>query len=411
MNNYDLYKWEYKSGIDDVSGKIDFDYMPSPSHTIKFGLNYIYHTFCPGVNVLKLESNYESNIDSTYGNSKLYSNEYSIYAQDEIKIGKRLSANIGIHYSGFHTEDTLFQSIQPRVSARLLIGPRFSLKAAYSEMSQYLHLLTNTTIGLPTDLWLPVTKNVFPQKSTQYALGLFYSTKKGIDFSIEGYYKTMNNLIEYKEGTGYYNVEYLDNNSRAWENKIEKGGKGESFGIEFFAKKNYGKTTGWIGYTYSKSWRQFENISFNEKFPYTYDRRHDLSIVLLHKFSERFDIGLTWVFCTGNAYTLAVEQYQPLNGSFFHYPADLQDPMFVRNAEYFSSRNNFRMPSYHRLDLGLNFRKQKKYGKRTWSLSIYNIYNRRNPFFLEYGHRKNKKVLIQYSIFPIIPSISYKYEF
>ncbi len=410
-NEFDEFAFDYNSGIEDYGAKIDFDYNPSVNHNIKFGVNYIYHTFSPGIQAFHVNSNQEnSKIDTTFGNSDIYANEYYIYAEDELKIFKNLKANIGVHYSGFYVSDTLYQSVQPRISVRYLINQQWSVKAAYTKMEQYLHLLTNTSIGLPTDLWLPVTNNLLPQKSTQYAFGSVYSYK-GFDFSIEAYYKTMNNLIEYKEGASFVSgfSEEGAESKRAWENKIETDGKGTSYGIEILIKKNIGKTTGWIGYTWSKTDRQFSNVSFGEPFPYTYDRRHDVGIVVTHKFNNKIDVAGTWVYGTGNAVTLAYESYQALSRYEQYYEEDYIEYNIVDNIE---KRNNFRMPAYHRLDLGVNFRKQKKYGKRTWSVGAYNVYNRKNPFYLRFGRDENgDRALFQYSLFPIIPSVSYKYEF
>lgn len=409
-NEFEEFAFGYYSGIEDYAAKIDFDYNPSPNHNIKFGANYIYHTFSPGIQAFKFESDItDSQVDTTFGNSDIYANEYFVYIEDELKVFKNLKANIGVHYSGFYVSDTLYQSYQPRISARYLITRNWSVKAAYTEMTQYLHLLTNTSIGMPTDLWIPVTDNIKPQKSTQYAFGSAYSFK-GFDISIEGYYKTMSNMIEYKEGASFFGGFEEDGDSeRTWENKVETDGEGTSYGIEILIKKNIGKTTGWIGYTLSKTDRQFSNVSFGEPFPYTYDRRHDVGIVITHKFNDRIDIGATWVYGTGNAVTLALERYQALSPVSTYYGIEIFDDQTV---DHIDERNNLRMPSYHRLDLGVNFRKQKKRGKRTWSVGAYNVYNRKNPFFLRFGREDNgDRALFQYSLFPIIPSISYRFDF
>ncbi len=403
-SNSEEYAFAYTSGIQDYAAKIDFDYNPTPRHNIKFGVNYIYHVFRPGVQAIRIEESSSSGIDTTFGDSDIYANEFSGFAEDEISIFKGLKANIGIHVSGFYVNNTFYKSIQPRITARYLITPNWSVKAAYTQMAQYLHLLTNTSIGMPTDLWLPVTNNIKPQYSEQYAFGSTYSIQ-GFDFSIETYYKTMNNLIEYKEGASFFGGFEDESGKKSWENKVETDGKGTSYGIEFLVKKNFGKTTGWIGYTLSKTDRQFSNVSFGEPYPYTYDRRHDIGIVVTHKFNKKIDIAGTWVFGTGNAVTLGFENYSTLSG----YNLLFYNENTVTHIE---KRNNFRMPAYHRLDLGINFRKQKKYGERTWTIGAYNVYNRKNPFFLRFGRdEKGEKALYQYSLFPFIPSISFRYDF
>ncbi len=393
-NKNEIYDFEYNSGIDDYAAKLELDFMPNPNHYIRFGANNTYHIFNPGVNVFNLNSDLEENIDTVIGNNKIYGNEVFAYLEDEITWNK-LKINVGIHGSGFYVKDKFYYNIEPRLSARYLINNRWSVKVAYSQMNQYIHLLTNSNIGLPTDLWLPVTDTIKPQNSVQYAAGTVISIGPHIDLSIEGYYKEMNNLIEYKEGATYLQA------NEDWQKKVEIG-KGSSYGAEILLRKKTGKTTGWIGYTLSWTNRQFNNISFGEEFPAKYDRRHDISVVISHKFSERFDIGCSWIYGSGYATTLAHEKYP----SAFNFGTEI---------EYFGKRNNYRLPSYHRFDISFNFHKQKKWGKRTWSFGAYNVYNRKNPFFLyfdyDYSNGTNNKVIKQVSLFPVVPFISYQFTF
>jgi len=383
---------------------MDFDYLPNPNNYIRFGLNNTYHTFNPGINTFRvLSDNSDSDIDTTFGNKNIYANEFYLYVEDDIKLSSKIKSNIGLHYSNFSVEGKLYHSLEPRFSIRYLYNEKLSFKAAATKMTQYIHLLTNSTLNMPTDLWVPVTDTINPLRSWQYAAGAVYALTDKIDVSIEGFYKNMNNLIEYKEGASYFST------GDKWENKIEIG-KGWSWGAEFLIKKDIGKTTGWIGYTLSWSERKFENIGFGKIFPYKYDRRHDISVVVTHKFNDRVDVGLTWVYGTGNATTLGIERYSSLEGS-------LEGYLGSWDIEYFENRNGFRMPSYHRLDVGVNLHKEKKWGNRTWSFGLYNAYNRQNPFFLYFTHEYNsqdnqyKGVLKQLSLFPVIPSVCYKFEF
>jgi len=399
---------EYSSGIQDWAAKVDFDYSPAAAHTVKFGANYTYHTFSPGVNALLIKDESDG-IDTSFGYKNILASEFYVYAEDEIRLFEGMKLNIGGHFSGFDVDNSFYQSLQPRISARYLINSNLSVKAAYTHMTQYIHMLTNTGIGLPTDLWLPVTDNVKPLKSVQYAAGLAYSAKNIGDFSIEGYYKTMNNLIEYEEGASFFTnigVMFGEESGYAWENLIETNGEGWAYGAEFLYQKKFGKTRGWIGYTLSWANRRFENISFGEIFPYKYDRRHDISVVVTHKFSETFNLGVTWVYGTGSAATLGLEEYKSLS-DFVNYDWD-----FNSSTVHIQHRNNYRMPAYHRLDVGLNFVKERKYGTRTWSFGAYNAYSRQNPFYVAFGYNDNgKRVLYQYSLFPLIPSVSWKYDF
>ena len=390
---------QFFSGINDVAGKIDFDYIPNPNHYIRFGANDTYHTFNPGINSWKATNI----IDTTFGNPKIYGNEWYAYIEDDVKIGARLKTNVGLHYSGFFVKEKYYHSIQPRLSARFIMNENWSLKGAYTNMVQYIHLLTTAKIGLPTDLWLPVTENIPPQKSNQFALASVHTIKK-IEVSIEGYYKTMHNLIEYKEGAGLFSENTI------WQDKVEVG-KGLAYGMEFLIRKNFGKTSGWIGYTLSWSTRQFDALNFGKPFPYRYDRRNDIGIAVTQKINDHIDVGMVWVFGTGNAVSLATEKYNSnINNSGFDYGG--YEQTYYDQIEHFESRNSYRMPSYHRLDLSINLTKEKKRGTRTISFGIYNVYNRKNPFFLNFENDTyGNKILVKYSLFPLIPSFSYSFKF
>ncbi|MBI4649617.1 MAG: TonB-dependent receptor [Bacteroidia bacterium] len=400
QNTTEEMSYDYISGIYDWGGKADFDYMPAPNHYIRFGINNIYHTFKPGINVFK-QSGAGSGIDTTFGNKNIYANEYSVYAEDDMKLFGRLNLNAGLHYSGFLVENEFYHSLQPRLSGSYILTEKWSVKAAYSHMSQYIHLLTNTSIGLPTDLWLPVTDTIKPMKSVQYALGSAYSVSDQIVVTLEGFYKSMENLIEYKEGASFFSSK--DN----WEQNVEMG-RGWSYGVELLIEKKFGKISGWLGYTLSWSQRQFENISFGQVFPYKYDSRHDISIAVTYKITDNIDAGAVWVYSTGTAVTLAMEKYLSSISYRDEFIYNYYDNNFI---EYFEKRNSYRMPSYHRLDLSVNFHKKLKWGERILCVGVYNAYNRKNPFFLRFEPRDDETVLVQYSLFPIIPSISYNFKF
>ncbi|MCF8381771.1 MAG: TonB-dependent receptor [Bacteroidales bacterium] len=405
-NETEIDEFKYFSGIEDYALKLDFDYYPSPKHSIKFGSSYTYHDFKPGVTLFKYDYGGEGNsIDTTFGDVKIFSNEFVAYAEDDYEITSGLKINAGLRFSMVDVQSKTYAILQPRLSLRYKVNKKLSLKAGYSKMTQFVHLLTTSSISLPTDLWLPVTKNIEPPISHQIAVGGSYQLPKDLMLTIEGFYKTMDNLIEYKEGAGFSGT------GTGWESKVEKG-KGWAYGGEILIEKTLGKTTGWIGYTLSWTNRQFENLNFGKVFPAKYDRRHDISLVLTHQINKNIDIGTTWVYGTGNAYTLGVMKYPSLN-----FPGTYNNYYYTPQITEYESKNNYRAPAYHRFDFGVNFNKQKKHGIRTWSYSIYNIYNRKNPFYIfwdtEYDFKNDtsKPVLKQFSLFPIIPSISYSFKF
>lgn len=400
-----MFSSTFYSGIDDITAKIDFDYMPSPNHFIKFGAGDIFHTFSPGASQTTFEFD-DFKLDSTVAANSITAHELYAYIEDDFKVGNRLKINAGLHATAFNPTDTTFFSVQPRIAARYLVSDRASIKASYASMMQALHLLTNPTIGLPTDLWVPATKDVPVEYSQQIAIGFAQSIGSDYELSIEGYYKTMDNLIEYKDG------ESFQGQDQDWENKVEIG-KGWSYGMEVFFEKKVGKVSGWLGYTLSWTNRQFDNVNFGEIFPYRYDRRHDISVVLTYKPNDEIDFGVIWVYGTGNAYTLGLERYW----QYSDFVKGNEGDIYIPEIEHIESRNNFRAPAYHRLDVGANLHKKTKWGTRTWSLGLYNAYSRQNPFYIYWGYEDgllsgdSRRVLKQVALFPIIPSVSYSFKF
>ncbi len=403
---------KYLSGINDASGKIDFDYHPNPDHYIKFGIGDMYHTFNTGATQYKMANTGTASVDTSMGVDDVYAHEASAYIEDDFLITGNLKVNGGIHTSLFHVQDENYYSIQPRISARYLMDKGWSLKASYATMQQYIHLLSNSTIGLPTDLWVPSTKTIKPEFSQQVAAGFAKSLfSEKYELSIETYYKKMDNILDYLEGANF-----MDSQQK-WEDKVDAG-QGWAYGTEFFLQKKKGKFTGWIGYTLSWSKRQFPNINEGRVYPYKYDRRHDMSVVLSYKTKDGIDFAVTWVYGTGNSISLPIAEYPAsgwspagnVNGGGFM--GQGYDPSYAGTIQYYGDKNSFRMAAYHRLDVGINFTKEKAWGTRTWSIGAYNAYNRKNPFFLYSGYTDTgKKVFKQVTLFPIIPSISYSFKF
>lgn len=399
------YAAKYLSGIEDWGAKIDLDYLPNPSNHIRFGASATHHTFKPGALNFKIDEGDDFSLDTLIGSSNETSMDYTVYVEDEITIGQNFKANVGLHASAFVVDGETYTSLQPRVGLRYLLPGDVALKASYATMTQYLHLLTNEGIGLPTDLWLPSTARVAPEQSWQAAFGVAKTFNDKFEFSVEGYYKKMTNLISYKEGASF--IDFGD-----WQDKIEQG-EGESYGAEFFVQKKKGQTTGWLGYTLAWTNRQFENINSGRVYPFKYDRRHDISAVVIHDFTDRISASATWVYGTGNAITLPISKsivYVP--GNYDNYPVEVERP---------SEKNSFRMDAYHRFDVGVDFIKQKKRYKRKFTIGAYNAYNRKNPFFIysvnegtydpETGQYNEEQKFKQLSIFTIIPSFSWGFEF
>jgi hypothetical protein len=274
-----------------------------------------------------------------------------------------------------------------------------------------MHLLSTTSISLPTDLWVPSTRRIPPMTAHQVAAGVVYNTDIGVDFSLEGYYKHMSDIIEYKDGATSFG------STVGWEELVCLG-DGWTYGAEFLAQRNYGNLTGWVAYTWSRTTHLFDRpgqeLNNGKPFPAKYDRRHDLSIVLTYKFNKNFDISGTWVFSTGNTATLSMEKYPVASDDPDAYNGT---PHMDNTLSHVSSRNNFRMPNYHRADISVNFHRQfkRKNWHRTINVSVYNLYNKQNPYLTytsnQYSYRGYSKALMQLSIFPILPSVAYTLYF
>jgi hypothetical protein len=390
----------YDSGIRDLALRVDVDYLPRPDHSIRFGGAATHHRFTPGVGSFSESTSGarpqdETNVftaDST-GFDAL---EGYLYAEDDWRITDRLQANIGVHASAMAVEGTVYASLQPRLAARLRLSEEWSAKASFGTMQQYVHLLTNAGVGLPTDLWVAATDRIPPQRAWQAAAGLTHVRGEGLwEISVEGYYKRMRNLIEYQAGASFLNT------GGNWEDKVTVG-EGWSYGGEVFVQKTHGRTTGWLGYTLSRAERRFDDLNDGRAFPYRYDRTHDVSLVLSRALGKRWDLGATWVYGTGNAITLVTARFrggENLWGSF---------PIY----DHYGERGGVRMRAYHRADLSLRWQAT---GRSAWTLSFYNAYNRKNPYYYygedTYENGVNARRYKQISLFPTIPALTWSFSY
>lgn len=437
------------SGIRDWNAKYDFVYIPNPRHNVKAGINYIFHQFTP------------SNVSAKQGETRfdlgevvrLYSHDAAAYISDDWEISPRWKVNAGLRFGYFaqvgpftryvkndlgSTTDTVvydpgkkiidYSGFEPRASLRFNLTKTWSLKTSYTRNFQYIHLASISSVSLPTDVWMPCTELIKPQLGNQYAFGIFKNFKQNMyESSIEVYYKTMDNQIDYKEG-----AEPQDNVFDNPDNAFTYG-QGTAYGAEFFFKKRTGKFTGWVGYTLSWTWRQFQNINYGQEYLAKYDRRHDASLVLTYDHSKKWNFGLIYVYGTGNRGTLP-------NGLFAYEGGVSWD---------YGLRNSYKLPDYHRLDLSATFtpdrekhlqrkrqRLEHRYERKgkditlikvpkawnknyqgSWTLSIFNAYNRYNPYLIYF---ETKGDLIkgtfevrgkQVSLFPILPTVTWNFKF
>jgi hypothetical protein len=284
------------------------------------------------------------------------------------------------------------------------------LQGSFTDMVQYIHLLSNAGVGLPTDLWVPATGAVPPQRSQQYSVGIDKKVGNGSwVFSAEGYYKRMTDLIDYQTG-----VNFIGNTD--WQDLVEKAGVGWSRGLEFLVRKNTGRLTGWLGYTLSKTERKFTGINFGRPYPYKYDRRHDLSTALIYTLSPHVELSAAWMYATGAAITFPEAVYYAPSATQLGF-WDLNQGQDLDVIVDYGGRNNFRLPAYHRLDLNVRVYKKVKWGETFWNFGVFNVYNRRNPYFLflraDYAKDPDSPVIKvrRMSLLPILPEVNFGFKF
>lgn len=413
------FRFALNSGVRNASAKVDFDYFPDIRHQVKWGAQYTYHMFTPSV----VEARSGDEVFSLPGVTNLNAHEFAVYAQDQWDVTDKIQINAGLRYSNYtqtgpyvyerfadrdlieKVEERRFDrgdrivnygGLEPRLLVRYSIDNKSSVKFGATRNMQYIHLASSSGNALPTDLWVPSTLKVKPQIGNQYSLGYFRNLKENqYETSVEVYYKKLYNQIDFRDGS----VNGLNANI---ENDFVFG-TGEAYGTEFFIKKRTGKLTGWVGYTLAWAWRQFPDIMDGRRFPYKFDRRHDMSIVASYEANERWTLSGTFVFATGNAFTVPESRYF-IEGRIINQIGD---------------RNNLRLANYHRMDLAAVYkpRKQGKRLKNEWVFAIYNVYSRLNPYFVylnNTGSLQQQSLQVearQVSLFPMIPSVTWNFKF
>jgi hypothetical protein len=413
----DNFEIALSSGIRDGNAKIDFDFYPASQHKVKFGGLITYHKFIPNV----VTGRQDSTVFEPSNEGNKYALEKALYIQDDWDVSEQLKLNYGLRWSSFSQigpyskyvrdadrnklDSTVYSSferiktyngIEPRLTARYSLNEETSFKASVARNYQFIHLVSNAGTTLPTDLWVPSTFRVQPQISWQYAAGIFKNFKDNTyETSLELYYKDMQNQIEYKEG-------YTPGLQDPEEEFVF--GKGWSYGAEFLVNKVRGKLTGWVGYTLSWTWRKLPRLNEGMKFPAKYDRRHDLSVVSTYEINPKWRVGSVFVYGTGNATSLP-ERFYIIEG--------------VLTQEY-SRINKYRMPSYHRIDLSATYTpipKKKRKVQSYWVFNVYNVYSRKNPYFIYYDQEGSpydgslKVEALQVSLFPILPAVTWNFKF
>ncbi len=399
------------SGIEDAGFKQDFTLYKSPGSTLRFGLSTTFHTFNPG----KLRVG-TSKISEIVLDQKQAA-ESAIYLSDNHKLNKKISAEYGLRLSMFNqlgagwsniynqsnlkTDSSYFTAgkvmqtylrFEPRISVNYQFSESSSVKASFNRMAQYLHLLSNSTSGQPTDTWIPSTTYIKPTIASQFALGYFRNfSGDSYELSVESYYKYLQNVTDYEDGTNVI----LNENIEAY----ILSGKGRSYGTELYLKKRSGRLNGWVSYTLARTENKIEGINNSGWYPSKYDKSHNFSVVINYQPRKRLSLSASWVFYTGNAVTFPSGKYE----------------FGEKLWPYYTERNGYRMPAYHRLDLNVHIKgKEKKRFESAWDLSVYNLYNRHNAYTITF--RESETVTgtteaVRLSLFGIVPAVTWNFRF
>lgn len=388
------------SKLNEWSFKSDFDYYLAPGNVVRFGGKLSQLSFAPDI---FQQRNDESETNS-YQATKNQAFVSEAYLEDAIQ-WNHLNANMGLRAATYSIEGKTYFSLEPRIALNWSLNPDLTISASYMRNSQNLHLLTNSSLGLPTDLWVASTKKIAPQKADQFSMGIEKHLGAKYTFGLEGYYKTMKNVTRFNEGAAF-----LSGRDRNWENNVSVG-EGEAYGSELMFRKENARLSWMLSYTLSWSNQRFDDINRGRWFPFKYDRRHDFSALIDYKLKSKHTgerkISLAFVFQSGNHVTINDTETEGLVLPGIEHAAYHDGITPFETRQTYENPNNFKMPSFHHLDLNYSVKKYRSSGRgHEWSFSGYNIYNHLNPWMTY----KKDGVAKQLSIFPFIPSVSYRYK-
>jgi len=409
----DIRNFKWSSMMDEIDLKYDVDYFVNSSNRLTFGMAVEKHRYFPG----KIEPRDTTSITKPFELEQKNSIDGALYISNEQKIGNRITINYGLRHPMFfllgkgdvylYTEtmeviDTTryrkgelmqyYGNLEPRFDLRFIINNNSSVKASYTNVTQYQHLLSNSSLGLPTDVWVPANRHIKPQRANQYSIGYYNQFSDNMfEFSAELYYKKLTNIIDYVDNADLFLNPHVETNVLA--------GKGEAYGAEFYIEKNRGKVTGWTSYTLSRVSHTIEGINSGKPYPATYDKRHNLSVALMYNLSPGLDIGAIFKLTSGGYVTMP-------KGAFSYYGSSFN---------YYSERNGYKLPPYHRLDISFTYKnpkKQNNWWKPEWNVGIYNVYDHKNIFSLFYKTKGSYEMQgYKLYLYGITPYFTYNFRF
>lgn len=428
----DVSETRYDSKVKDASITADFRFRPVAAHDLRWGVKGSLQQLSPIIHAYSYNYDYtpskvtRTETDRTIGERQDLLTA-SIYAEDDWTVAPWLMANVGLRYSLFSVENKTYGSLEPRASVRFLLTPAMALKLSYARMAQGVHLLSSSNIVMPSDIWVPVTEKIPLMRSNQYAGGVNYEIMKGLEVSVEGYYKTMDNVLEYNNGASWLNC------TGDWQSLVSLG-KGRSYGVELMAQRSVGNTTGWVSYTWAKSLRTFDRpgqeLNGGREFLAGNDKRHNFNIVVVQRLGQHWKLSASWTYQSGRRGILAntsmyggvLQEWDP---SFRPESSTLKEQEYMQNRDdaahwaempgmftTYRERNNYKLPDVHHLDVGITYSVNHRwFGASEVNLSFYNLYNQKNINSVYIGTNNKKYVLKGICMFPFMPSLTYTLKF
>lgn len=428
----DVSETRYDSKVKDASITADFRFRPVAAHDLRWGVKGSLQQLSPIIHAYSYNYDYtpskvtRTETDRTIGERQDLLTA-SIYAEDDWTVAPWLMANVGLRYSLFSVENKTYGSLEPRASVRFLLTPAMALKLSYARMAQGVHLLSSSNIVMPSDIWVPVTEKIPLMRSNQYAGGVNYEIMKGLEVSVEGYYKTMDNVLEYNNGASWLNC------TGDWQSLVSLG-KGRSYGVELMAQRSVGNTTGWVSYTWAKSLRTFDRpgqeLNGGREFLAGNDKRHNFNIVVVQRLGQHWKLSASWTYQSGRRGILAntsmyggvLQEWDP---SFRPESSTLKEQEYMQNRDdaahwaempgmftTYRERNNYKLPDVHHLDVGITYLvNHRRFGASEVNLSFYNLYNQKNINSVYIGTNDKKYVLKGICMFPFMPSLTYTLKF
>ena len=409
-----------KNGIDDIGASLETDFSFEDALVVKLGGDYVHHRYRPEEIVISGSSSNSGYLPAA-ASPDVVANELSVWSDNTLSLSDWFGASLGLRWDSWESGDVRHSHFEPRASMRLSVPDMVSLKASYTRTHQYVQQVSNSYINMPTDAWLPIGTKFDPLESDQIAAGLYGNLAEGCYFSVEGYYKWMRNLLEYKEDAGAMS------SHTPWEEKLTSG-KGWAYGVDISLNKETGRLTGSISYGLLWNYRQFDELNGGEQFPAKYDNRHKLNISGRYQITDEVAFDFAWTYMTGNRATVALQNFQSMGIATtsgqdeLHTGFTLDVAPMMRGgapwgADFYHTRNNVRLPAYHRLDLGISITTEYENDMTgIWSFGLYNAYCHMNPVGIKKEGLEDLSGVWDtkfqtLGLLPIVPSISYTLKF